>query len=311
MLKLLYLLVFADLACRVHYTGQNLNGDYKMKNLITAALVSLAFAGTAAADNIYIDVGADYGGNNTNTAAGNTTTGWKHTLALAYESNSVVQDVDGNQALSAGDTIVSSGGLIGAAILGNNSVTGLLASGFGGGPSDNGYGNNWALSFRFNDLMGTHNGTDFIYTSGNIDWFILDTSNGYGNGGNGTEVHLFTTTVNHHSSVPGNQQFTGTLGNFGVGSVNGVAAGDVFNIQYGSGSMSLEQYALQFVSGVRFSIDQNTHAPQVDSYDPQTGEFMVSGSHKAALEFQVPEPTTLAILGLGLLGFAGASRRKS
>ncbi|GAA5135575.1 PEP-CTERM sorting domain-containing protein [Thalassotalea piscium] len=278
-----------------------------MKNLITAALVSLAFAGTAAADNIYINNGVDYGGNNADTAAGNTTTGWKHSLALTYESNSVVQDLDNNGALSVGDTIVSSGGMIGSALLGNNSVTALKTAEFGGtGPSNNGYGANWAISFRFNDLMGTYDGTDFNYTSGNIDWFLLDSTNGFG-----TEVHLFTTTVTNHTYTSGNQVFSGNIGNFGTDTVNGVAAGDIFNIAYGNTSMSFEQYATQFVDTVRFRIDQNTDKPNVTGYDANKGEIYVSGKHDGSLEFAVPEPTTLAILGLGLLGFAGASRRKS
>ena len=36
-----------------------------------------------------------------------------------------------------------------------------------------------------------------------------------------------------------------------------------------------------------------------------------SVEHTASMEINVPEPTTVAILGLGLLGFAGARRRKS
>ena len=43
----------------------------------------------------------------------------------------------------------------------------------------------------------------------------------------------------------------------------------------------------------------------------QGDEVYVSAGHNAALTFNVPEPTTLAILGLGLLGMAGASRRKA
>jgi hypothetical protein len=41
------------------------------------------------------------------------------------------------------------------------------------------------------------------------------------------------------------------------------------------------------------------------------GTVYVSAQHNATLTFNVPEPTSLAILGLGLLGFAGTRRRKA
>jgi hypothetical protein len=280
-----------------------------MKKLFTAALVSLACASTASATSIYIENGADYGGN-ANTAAGDTTTGWKDSLKLVYVSNSLVTDVDGDgpaNGFEAGDTIVSSGGMIGGAILGQNFVTALVDSEVGGGPSDNGYTSSWALSFRFDDLMGTFDGTDFNYTSGNIDWFILDVSNGYG-AGVGSEVHLFTTTVQDHFYTNGNQVFTGSVGNFGTGAVNGVDAGDVFNLAYGNSTMSFEDYAMNISDTVRFRIDQNTDAPNVTGYN--NGKFEITGEHDGSLEFTVPEPASVAILGLGLLGFA-ASRRKA
>jgi len=276
-----------------------------MKKLLTTALVSLAFAGTASADQIFINNGADYGGNNADTAIGDTSTGWKTSLKLVYESTSIVTDVDGDFTISAGDTIVSQGGLISGAALGNNAVTALVTSEFGGtGPSDNNYGNDWALSFRFTDLVGTYDGTDFNYTSGNIDWLLFDSTNGFAN-----EVHLFTTTITDHSYDIGNQVFTGTVGNFGTDTINGVDVGDIFNIAYGSDSMSFEEYAETISDVVSFRIDQNTDKP-VGDYNPTTGEFTISGSHDGSLEFAVPEPTSVAILGLGLLGFA-ASRRKA
>jgi len=274
-----------------------------MKKLLLAGLVSLAFAGTATADEIYIDNGFDYGGNNADTAAGDTTTGWKNSLKLVYESNSTVTDVDDDGLISAGDTILSQGGLNGFALLGDNAVTALTTSEFlGSGPSDNDYGNSWALSFRFVDFVGVFDGTDFSYTSGTIDWLLFDTENDFN-----TEVHLFTTTVTGHSYGVGNQIFTGTVGSFGAGTVNGVDVGDIFNIAMGGGSTGFEEYA----DTIRFRIDQNTDTDTADfSYSENDKEFTISGSlHDGSLEFSIPEPTSVAILGLGLLGFAASRRR--
>lgn len=285
-------------------------GDIRMKKLITATLVSLAFAGTAIADQIYIDNGFDYGGNNINTAAGDTTTGWKNSLTFKYNSNSVVTDEDFN-GLDIGDTIISAGGLIGSETINNNLITGLIAAeSFGTGPSDNEYGSsNWVLSFRFDDFMGTFDGTDFIYTSGTIDMFLFDGQNG----GLSNEIQLFSMDLVKHVATSGNHVYNGKMSNFGSDVVNGVSAGDIFNIAYGSSSISFEDYAMLAGENVRFRLDQNTDKVDENSLEQigNTNRFELSGQHDGSIEFQVPEPTSLAILGLGLLGFAGSRRRKS
>jgi len=282
-----------------------------MKKLLTTALVSLAFAGTASADQIYINNGVDFGGNS-NTAAGDSTTGWKNSLDLTFISNSVVNDVDGDFTISAGDTITSSGGFVSGASFGANYVTALIQGSIGGGPSDNGYANDWALSFRFDDLVGTFDGTNFNYTSGNIDWLLFDASNGFDGSNLGTEVHLFTTSVTSHSFDTNGQLYQGTVGNFGTGQVNGVDVGDIFNIAYGSDSLGFEEFTNTVSENVRFRIDQNTDTANVPAptYNAANQTFTLSGAHNGSLTFDVPEPTSVAILGLGLLGFA-ASRRKA
>lgn len=288
-----------------------------MNKLISAAVVAMSFVGTAAADQVYIDVGHDYGGNGAFTnAAGNTTTGWKESLKLTYESSSVVQDLDGSFTISEGDTILSKGGYWPADNFGfgSNKITQLVVAEdpiSGTGPSDNGYGgSNWQLTLRFDDLVGVYSETlnDFHYTSGTIDWLLYDNTNGMSN-----EIHLFTTTVKKHTSAPGNQVFSGTVGNYGVGTVNGVDIGDIFNVAYGNNSVSFAEYAALTGENPLFRIDQNSDLNSATvTYDAITQEFNIQkANHDGSVEFSVPEPASIAILGLGLLGFAGASRRKS
>lgn len=289
-----------------------------MKKLVLASVVSVLFASNAVADQIYIDVGHDYGGGAPfDAAAGPTTTGWKDSLKLTYESSSVVQDLDGNAALSEGDTILSKGGYLpggdAAFGFGSNKITELVVAEdpiSGTGPSDNGFGGaNWQLSFRFDDLVGVYKDalSDFQYTAGTIDWLLYDSTNGISN-----EIHLFTTTIGSHTSVPGNQVFNGELGNFGAGSVNGVDIGDIFNIAYGGGAISFQDYAGLTGMKTKFRIDQNSDlAGGTVSYDAIAKEFQIQkASHDGSLEFSVPEPASIAILGLGLLGFAGSRKRK-
>ncbi len=272
-----------------------------MKKLLTATLVSLAFAGTASASQFFIDVGVDYDASSTaDTAAGGTTTGWKDELTVTYRSDSVVTDIDGNGFLSDGDTILSAGGRVAGNLDGENLFTSLIvAETLTGGPSDNGYGSDWELAFRFTDLAGAFDASvgNFVYESGNIDWVLIDSTHGVSN-----EVALFTTSVSSSTVLSGNQIFTGTVSNFGTGSVNGVDVGDIFNVaggSFGSGS------------AVSFRIDANTDTTTIPTtFASNGGTFDIGAQHDGSVTFDVPEPASVAILGLGLLGFA-ASRRKA
>ncbi|MDX2367579.1 MAG: PEP-CTERM sorting domain-containing protein [Colwellia sp.] len=60
---------------------------------------------------------------------------------------------------------------------------------------------------------------------------------------------------------------------------------------------------------IDFSLDIDITAYDVDSPAPGITTIMVA--HDGSAVINVPEPTSIAILGLGLLGLAGARRRKS
>ncbi len=296
----------------------------KMKKLLTAGLISLTMTGTAVAQDVYLDIGADYSDPDTAKAAGVTTTGWKNELLLDYYSQSYVKDVDNSGDLSAGDTIHSAGGLIPASVDWDDTHTitdfnsvGGFTPGQGTPPdgSNNGYTNDWLISFRFDDLMGTFNGTDFIYSSGTIDWLIFDSSDGW------AEHHLFTTTITGHTATSGNQIFSGGLSNFGADVINGVSVGDIFNIETDGGAISFEDYNTDNSPfEVQWRIDQNTDQPVfVANAGYGLGgnftdyKFMVeSAKHNGSLAFTaVPEPASIALFGLALVGLAGATRRKA
>ena len=279
-----------------------------MKKLITAAIVALSFAGTAAADPVYMDVGVDFGGNN-NTAAGSTTTGWVDQLTYLYESTSKITDNDANGVLSAGDTILSSGGIFndnfsGIANLTSNLITSFEPAALGAfGPSDNDLNNDWGLTFGFTDLMGFWSGTGMVYTSGTIEMYYYELA---GLSGLGDLVHLFDLNVAGGGDTGQATVLQGSLSNFGTDLINGVAAGDVFNTALGS----FEDYTNASSSNnVYFSVSQDTQP--LTGLNFVNGVADVGGTHNGSLNFQVPEPTSIAILGLGLLGLAGARRRKS
>jgi hypothetical protein len=274
-----------------------------MKKLLSAAIVALSVAGTAVADPIYIDVGVDFGGN-ANTAAGATTTGWIDQLTFNYQSESLINDLDGSGTLSLGDTISSTGGIFntgfgGLSDLGNNLITSLSPGSIGGGPSDNDFGS-WGLTFGFNDLVGMWTGTGFVYTSGTISMFYYEDTIAAMT----DLIPLFDLNITSGGDAGANTALTGFLNNFGATDINGVSTGNVFNSTLGS----FGDY-IGLGNSVYFTADQNT--------DPLTGLVFVggvaevSGEHDGSLAFSVPEPASIAILGLGLLGLAGARRRKN
>lgn len=286
-----------------------------MKYVFAILAVAASSSFSAHADPIFIDVGTDFGGN-ANKAAGTTTTGWKESLAISYQSASIITDSNNDGVFSIGDTIVSSGGLeVGG--IGNNQVTALISDELGGGPSNNGYKNDWALTFGFSDFVGTFNGFDFIYSSGTIDFMYYNTISG-------VTTHLFDLVLTGPSaSQPGNQVYRGVVDNFAVGLLNGRDASDVFNIMDDGGDIKeFDSLPLD----VYFRIAQNTDGVNDSTVDDINAQFNgVAGAtadigvfdHNGLLEFDtkdttsVSEPTSLLLSALGLIGLAGASRRRS
>ncbi|MBA6290416.1 PEP-CTERM sorting domain-containing protein [Colwellia sp. MB3u-4] len=291
-----------------------------MKKLIST-LIALSLAGslsaTVAADEFYIDIGTNNGGNS-NTAAGDTTTGWLDQLSVRYESTSVITDggTGAANSLSAGDTILSKGGVNNDNFDGTQlqaSLTGNLINNFepaqigGNGPSNNGYLNGslvWGLTFGFDDLVGSWNGTSFVYSGGTLSMYYFDNSMSVVS----DLVRLFDLNVSSGGDTGIATVLNGTLGNFGaLSAVNGVDAADVFNFALGSfGDLSGPPNNRT----VSFNASQDTQpvGPLVFS----GGSAETGATHNGSVNFtQVPEPTSLAILGLGLLGFAGARRRKA
>tara|TARA_R110000744_G_scaffold16472_2_gene45347 strand:+ start:10805 stop:11695 length:891 start_codon:yes stop_codon:yes gene_type:complete len=295
-----------------------------MKKLIST-LIALSVAGgfsaTVAADQFYIDIGVNDGGN-ANAANGDLThTGWLDQLAYRYQSTSVITDggVGGVNSLTAGDTILSKGGIENDNFDGStfanlqNSLTNNLINNFepaqigGSGPSNNGYLNGaltWTITFGFDDLMGTWNGSGFNYTSGTISMYYYDNTMN-----NSSElVRLFDMSVVSGGDTGQATVLNGMLTNFGdPSSVNGVDAGDVFNFALGSfGDLSGPPNNQM----VTFNVSQDTQP--LGPLNFVGGSASTSGTHNGSINFtQVPEPASLAILSLGLLGFAGAKRRKA
>lgn len=296
------------------------------KSLLGLALASLV-SGSAIASPVYINNGFDFGGN-ANTAAGATTTGWFDEMTYTYFSSSVITDEDGSDSLSVGDTIFSTGGVLGAGFPGFpsgltvNNVTGFNPGEVGAiGPSENGYGS-WGLTLGFDDIQGTWNGAGFDYSAGSLSVYYYE--------GAPTSIGDLTRLFDLEISAGGDTgtatAFIGNIGNVNTtDTINGVVAGDVFNIALGpdavsqyvfgapapSSTQTFTEVADEAASGdVVFTFFASQDTVPLSGLTFVNGQAVTAGSHDGSISFNIPEPSTIAVMGLGLLGLAGASRKR-
>jgi len=282
----------------------------KFKHLVMGLALPL-FATNAFADQFYIDNGADFGGNNNYAVDGNTT-GWLTELTYAYQSNSTVDCSLATLFGGATCDISTSGGVVtdqGMSAFSDsivsNIVTGFLPRQIGSafGPSDNDYGDTWALTFDF-DVEGVINGTNLSvdYDSGSVTFYYVDLLNP----SPATLVELFTLDVFATQISSGGPALYTEFASFGSDSINGVSVDDMFNFA----GKSFGDYVAEMVR-ISASLDFNTDPDQADFADNGNGTSSVSGRHDGSISFAVvPEPSTIAFMGLGLFAMGAYSRRK-
>jgi len=288
-----------------------------INKFFAASLVSMMVTGTASADAVFIDVGTNHN------ASTSTATTWFDSLGFIYNSETTVTDTDnsfqGNPAnyISVGDATSTDVGLSIGTTLGDllgsraNSLNGIATSLLGG--DDNGFADgqtNWAITFGITDLQGTVTSVvgDTIglsYQTATLNMYLYDFANlpvGYGATTDIQSglVHLFDLEITTGGDTGNSTVLTGHGDNF--------SSGDVFNIAYGNSSIGFEAASL-LSAGLRFLVSNDTQGTGTPALT-QEG-LLITGEHEGSIEFSVPEPTSLAILGLGLLGFAGSRRRKA
>lgn len=298
------------------------------KYALIAGVVATLASSQVLADQFYIDTGLDFdAGDNTDVAVNQNTTGWIDEMLYEYTSSSTVGCSAASLLGGATCSISSTGGIDVSSLtsffatLDSNVITALTPQEVNGNfftpdaNSNNGYGNdNWQLAFGF-DLSGTIKdiGGTLVsdFTSGSITFYYFDQNRVAAANGSSTIsdiiTELFTIGVNSTSNVLGQGQFlNGEITSVGTGSVNGVDAGNVFNFAEGSfGSLLGQDVSISSL------VDYNTDPIDIAGVNPFAPSFGIGGEHDGSISFAiVPEPSSIALMGLSLLGLASASRRR-
>lgn len=294
-----------------------------MNILKVATLASALMLGNAYATDIYVDLDD----------AGLTPTDAIETLNVVYDSHTTINMAEFG--LSGSGSVTTVGGvnaigedfgflsspifideddLVGCNGSGCGSTNTLisdpnsLASVFGGSEYAT---SGMALTFGV-ELAGSFDGLNLNYSSGVLDLFSYDPSDP-----NASLTHVFTSTFISGSVLAGEQRVN-TL----IADESEVLVDDTFFLDIAGTMTSFEDYLLadpineirvavqQFVNTTQLATDIGTALSDPENNDG-AGTVHVTALHNASLSFDVPEPTSIAILGLGLLGLAGVKRRKA
>lgn len=250
-----------------------------------------------------------------------------NTMRVGYNSQSLVFDSNNDGVLSHGDKIQSYGGysnlgfdsLLGSPLVGqgfadngSNLVTAFTPF---GSPAPAGYNANYIFTFFFNDFMGSYDANldGFVYNSGTIQFGILSYSDSTGF----TEgFHsLFDLDVSYGAPFTTGGVVRQTI----VGKIDQASlangAGDAFTLSSnGNGTNSLTDWFAKDTD-VFFKLNQTVSeglagTPVVSDISFVNGVALIAANHDGSVTFSVPQPASISILALGLLGLRLAARNR-
>ncbi|MCE9549572.1 MAG: PEP-CTERM sorting domain-containing protein [Betaproteobacteria bacterium] len=308
----------------------------KLKKLIVLMAIPFAIAsGVALADPFYINVG----GLGPAIGDANTTTRTFDSHQVFANTTSVIYDTNNSGSLNVGDKFIDAGDA--------HFTSGLPSGDQEGINLDIGSGIIAEITTQWNNLVGSISAVTPITTGSLTGGFITTTNyvaggvfnfyfdapgnanygasvgtsddSGFGNG-----THVLTLTL---TSGTGSSTFN-SLGQFVTGSSNlfaeiTFARDNFFWFDNGNGIVDAGDKDFHDLLGLLIpiklnaSVDQNTNHVVNVAGNGSAGPAgfgnqlqIIHSDHDGSIEYSVPEPTSIALLGLGLLGLSFSRRNK-
>jgi hypothetical protein len=212
----------------------------------------------------------------------------------------------------AAPVIADFGALVGCPNCGvENTMSGVpdfLGSGFTSEYNSSGMGLTYGIS-----LTGSLVAGELVYTGGTLDMYSYDFLAVQADPTTYMPTKLFSTDFVSGGIFAGEQVVRTTITSIETAGEDTFFLTDFnqsFEDYLASTLTDIDLYIVQTVAAGQLAAD--IAAASVDSnLNNGAGKVYVSAAHNASITFSVPEPTSIAILGLGLLGLASTKRRKS
>ncbi len=305
---------------------------YKFALKAGCAALALSAAGVANAGLFYLDVGHDYAtprGDVTADRACVGCTAVKEELNFQYQSTTVITDNNLTPGINVGNTTSTNAGIAlpvhgsdGGALTANN-VTGFLPNEGSASDSNNSYGGNrWQIYFGITGLTGTVTSMPFglpeiTYNGGSfLKMYIYDSFSGT------TLLNFMNIAITGGASGSGGTILNGTVDFTGI--ENNAFANLFHSASYSCGG-GTGFYELWNTCGdtppgdlkIAFTGDFNTDISKLSN--PVVGgtpgvDFLTytitDARHNGSAVLDIPEPGSLALLGLGLAGLGVIQRRR-
>jgi len=286
-----------------------------MKFIKSIALIATLLATSVSASQIEVDLNDD----------GATSTAAMDYLTLNYSSHTTV-NVGTNAVTThagvnaigvdfgflAAPVVADFGSLVGCPSCGVvNTFSGVpdfLGSGFTSEYNTSGLGLTYGIS-----LTGSLVAGELVYTGGTLDMYSYNFLGAAAAPTTYVPTKLFSTDFVSGGVFAGEQVIRTTITSVEVAGEDTFFLTDYnesFEDYMANTLGDIDLYIVQTVAADQLALDIVAALADSDANDG-FGTAYISAPHNASVTFSVPEPTSIAILGLGLLGLASTKRRKN